>query len=153
MLGKILRIDPLDPALTNARNGAVSANGKYRVPSSNPFVGGAGLGEIYAYGFRNPFRFSFDPTTDKPIVADVGQNNVEEVDVVEAGKNYGWRRKEGTFLFNATDGTVSPDNTLDPTLVDPIAEYSHQDGIAILGGSFIAAQRCRRSSASTSSPI
>ncbi|MBA2744014.1 MAG: PQQ-dependent sugar dehydrogenase, partial [Chthoniobacterales bacterium] len=92
VLGKILRIDPLNPALTSASNGAASANGKYRVPSSNPFVGKPGVDEIYAYGFRNPFRFSFDPATDKMIVGDVGQNNVEEIDVVQAGKNYGWNK-------------------------------------------------------------
>lgn len=134
VLGKLLRIDPLNPALTTSARGAVSANGKYRVPSSNPFVGGPGLDEIYAYGFRNPFRFSFDPPSDKLIVGDVGQNNVEEIDVVQAGKNYGWNKKEGTFLFNPADGTVSPDPAPDPAFVDPIAEYSHQDGTAVLGG-------------------
>lgn len=134
VLGKILRIDPLDPSLTTAANGAASANGKYRVPGSNPFVGATGVDEIYAYGFRNPFRFSFDPTTDKFIVGDVGQNNVEEIDVVEIGKNYGWHQKEGTFLFSPVDGTVSQDPAPNPAFVDPIAEYSHQDGIAVLGG-------------------
>jgi hypothetical protein len=134
VLGKILRIDPLAPALTPASNGAVSANGKYRVPASNPFATTAGVHEIYAYGFRNPFRFSFDPATDKLIVGDVGQNNVEEIDVVEAGKNYGWNKKEGTFLFNPANGTVSVDTSPNPALVNPIAEYSHQDGTAVIGG-------------------
>ena len=134
VLGKILRIDPLDPAVTSADRGSVSANGRYRVPASNPFVGEAGVPEIYAYGFRNPFRFSFDRVTDKLIVGDVGQNTAEEIDVVEAGKNYGWHRKEGTFLFNPADGSVSPDPSPDPSLVDPIAEYGHQDGTAVLGG-------------------
>ena len=134
VLGKILRIDPLDPTVTNASSGAVSANGKYRVPNSNPFVGKAGVDEIYSYGFRNPFRFSFDELTDKFIVADVGQNNVEEIDVVEAGKNYGWNRKEGSFLFNPADGSVSPDPSPDASLIDPIAEYGHQDGTAVMGG-------------------
>lgn len=134
VLGKILRIDPVDPALTSTSNGAASANGKYRVPATNPFVGAAGLDEIYAYGFRNPFRFTFETSSDSLIVGDVGQNNVEEVDIVEAGKNYGWNKKEGTFLFNPVDGTVTTDPAPNPEFVDPIAEYSHQDGTAVLGG-------------------
>ncbi len=134
MLGKILRIDPINPALTSASNGAASANGKYRVPSSNPFVGKPGVDEIYAYGFRNPFRFSFNPATDKMIVGDVGQNNVEEIDVVQAGKNYGWNKKEGSFLFNPANGSVSHDPAPNSALIDSIAEYSHRDGTAVIGG-------------------
>ena len=135
VLGKILRIDPLDPSLTSGSADPVSANGKYRVPASNPFAGSkTAVHEIYAYGLRNPFRFSFDAETDRLIVGDVGQNNVEEVDFVEAGKNYGWNLKEGTFLFNPDDGTVIPDPSPDPSLIDPILEYSHSDGIAVLGG-------------------
>jgi glucose/arabinose dehydrogenase len=138
VLGKILRIDPLDPALTSGSADAASANGKYRVPVSNPFVAtlqpANRVAEIYAYGLRNPFRFSFDAASDKFIVGDVGQNNIEEVDIVEAGKNYGWNKKEGTFLFNPADGTVSPDFYPDPSLINPIAEYSHADGQAVLGG-------------------
>ena len=73
--------------------------------------------EIYAYGLRNPFRFSFDaPTSDRFIVGDVGQNNIEEVDFVEAGKNYGWNDKEGTFLFDPNDGSVMPDPSPDPSV-------------------------------------
>ena len=107
-------------------------------PVSNPFVAtlqpANRVAEIYAYGLRNPFRFSFDAASDKFIVGDVGQNNIEEVDIVEAGKNYGWNKKEGTFLFNPADGTVSPDFYPDPSLINPIAEYSHADGEAVLGG-------------------
>jgi glucose/arabinose dehydrogenase len=138
VLGKILRIDPLAPSAQPASNDPVSGNGKYRIPASNPFIVTGGIPErvreIFAYGFRNPFRFSFDATTDKLIVADVGQNNVEEIDIVESGKNYGWNRKEGTFLFNPADGSVTADPSPDPALTNPAAEYSHDDGIAVLGG-------------------
>ena len=135
VLGKILRIDPLDPALTAGSGDPASANGNYRVPASNPFISsGTAVHEIYAYGLRNPFRFSFDAPTDRLIAGDVGQKNVEEVDFVEAGKNYGWNRKEGSFLFNPADASVSPDLSPDPTLIDPVLEYSHDDGSAIIGG-------------------
>lgn len=137
VLGKILRIDPLDPKV-NATADPVSANGKYRIPVSNPFVANPGIPErvreIYAFGLRNPFRFSFDAVTGNFVVADVGQNNVEEIDLVEAGKNYGWNKKEGTLLFNPSNGTVSPDPSPDPALTNPIAEYTHQDGSAVIGG-------------------
>jgi len=72
--------------------------------------------------------------TDKLIVADVGQDHIEEVDLVEPGKNYGWNKKEGTFLFNPANGNVTPDPSPNPALTNPVAEYSHDDGIAILGG-------------------
>jgi glucose/arabinose dehydrogenase len=137
VLGKLLRIDTLDPALTSSTGDPFSANCKYRVPISNPFVvttqPANRVAEIYALGFRNPFRFSSDPPSDKFVVADVGQDHVEEIDLVEAGKNYGWKRKEGTFLFNS-NGSVSPDPAPDPALTNPLAEYSHDDGIAVLGG-------------------
>ncbi len=135
VLGKILRIDPLDPALTGGSADPVSANGKYRVPASNPFIAsGTSVHEIYAYGLRNPFRFSFDAPTGRLIVGDVGQNNIEEVDFVESGKNYGWSRKEGSFLFNRIDGSITPDPNPDPALTDPVLQYSHADGVAIIGG-------------------
>jgi glucose/arabinose dehydrogenase len=134
VLGKILRIDPLAPALTPGSADAVSANGKYRVPRTNPFVGRAGVDEIFAYGFRNPFRYSFDSTTDQLIVGDVGQNAVEEVDIVQLGKNYGWNRKEGSFLFDPANGSISPDPNPNPALINPVAEYSHADGTAVIGG-------------------
>ena len=105
------------------------------MPASNPFISsGTAVHEIYAYGLRNPFRFSFDASTDRLIVGDVGQNNIEEVDFVEAGKNYGWNRKEGSFLFDPSNGTVTPDPSPDPALTDPVLEYSHEDGAAIIGG-------------------
>src|SRR5437867_312572 len=135
VLGKLLRIDPLDPALTMGSPDPISANGKYRIPRTNPFLAQPrAVHEIFAYGLRNPFRFSFDPTLDQLIIGDVGQNNIEEIDLGVAGSNYGWNKKEGTFLFNPVDGTIAPDPNPDPGLVNPVAEYSHFDGIAVIGG-------------------
>ena len=136
VLGKILRIDPL---------GRNAANGKYGIPADNPFVNRQGADEIFAYGFRNPFRMSFDPL-GRLIVGDVGQNQIEEVDVVTAGGNYGWRIKEGTFLFDTggpdAPGFVHADSPgLPAGLIDPIAQYDHADGagappsrVAVIGG-------------------
>ena len=135
VLGKILRIDPLLPSLTVGSSDPISANGKYRVPASNPFVGQAGIvPELYIYGLRNPFRFSFDAPTDNLVIGDVGQNNIEEIDIGTAGANYGWNKKEGTLLFDPSSGTVANDPSPDPNLTNPIAQYSHTDGSAVLGG-------------------
>jgi plastocyanin/glucose/arabinose dehydrogenase len=135
VLGKVLRIDPLDPSLTTGSADAVSANGKYRVPHTNPFVGMTGaVAEIYAYGLRNPYRFSFDATLDQLIIGDVGQNNVEEFDLGASGKNYGWNKKEGSYLFNPANGSISTDPAPDSSLTEPVGEYSHTDGSAIIGG-------------------
>ncbi len=130
VLGKILRIDPL---------GTNSANGQYGIPADNPFLGQAGVvPEIFALGFRNPFRFSFDMLTGQLLTGDVGQNDIEEVDVVMAGGNYGWRIKEGTFLFDPNGGGpgfVSANSPGQPAgLIDPIAQYDHDEGLAIIGG-------------------
>ena len=122
VLGKVLRIDP---------HGSNSANGQYGIPAGNPFVGAPGADEIWAYGFRNPYRFSFDKS-GRLLVADVGQNDIEEVDDVRAGGNYGWPVKEGTFLFdqgdltNPNDGSVTANSPGAPAgLSDPIAQYDH----------------------------
>lgn len=129
ILGKIIRIDV---------NGNNSANGQYGIPGDNPFVGTAGLDEIYAYGFRNPFRFSFDSQTGQMYVADVGQNDIEEVNIVTVGGNYGWRFKEGSFFFSFNGlnaGYVSNiPQDVPAGLIDPIAEYDHDEGLAIIGG-------------------
>jgi glucose/arabinose dehydrogenase len=130
VLGKILRIDP---------TGSDSANGSYGIPEDNPFVDDpAFVPEIWAYGFRNPFRFSFDSATGSLLVADVGQNDIEEVDVVTGGGNFGWRVKEGSFLFDPNGdepGFVTAHRPGEPAgLIDPIAEYDHDEGIAVVGG-------------------
>jgi glucose/arabinose dehydrogenase len=94
LMGNILRIDV---------NG--SANGKnYSIPPDNPFVGKPGLDEIYAYGFRNPYRFSFDKRgSQRLLVGDAGQSRYEEISVVTKGGNYGWNVKEGNECFNAAN--------------------------------------------------
>lgn len=130
ILGSIIRIDP---------TGSNSANRRYGIPADNPFLMEAGfLPEIYAYGFRNPFRFSFDTATGKLWAGDVGQNHIEEIDVVKAGRNYGWGVKEGSFLFDPNgegDGFVTERSLGSPAgLSDPIAQYDHDDGIAVIGG-------------------
>jgi glucose/arabinose dehydrogenase len=133
--GSILRIDPLDPMTTTGSLDAIGLNGQYRVPADNPFVGVDGVDEIYAYGFRNPWRFSFHPDTGDLIVGDVGQNEIEEIDIVHAGGNYGWNLKEGTFRFDSATGTVNDDMTALPAgLIDPAAQYDHDDGITVIGG-------------------
>ena len=139
--GKMLRIDPLLPSLTAGSPNPISANGQYRIPESNPFDAPGQVPEIYAYGFRNPYRFSFDRANGQLILADVGQRNIEEINRIELGGNYGWAIKEGDFLFNRTDGTVGARSPGVPAgLIDPISgplgtlEYDHSDGISITGG-------------------
>jgi glucose/arabinose dehydrogenase len=131
LLGKILRIDPL---------GSNGPGGQYGIPASNPFVGvGGGVREeIYAFGMRNPWRFSFDPPTGRQFCADVGQGKVEEIDLITSGGNFGWRVKEGTFDFDAT----APNGGL--PFISPIAQYEHPGlapslglpaiGISVTGG-------------------
>jgi glucose/arabinose dehydrogenase len=131
--GSILRIDPLAPELTTDSRDAVSANGAYRIPWDNYFVGIDGIDEIYAYGFRNPFRFSFDRLSGMFIVADVGQDHVEEINIVRKGLNYGWHIKEGDFLFDPEGRNIGLPFE-DPSLTDPVAQYDHDDGISIIGG-------------------
>ena len=130
-LGTILRIDPL---------GTDSANGQYGIPTDNPFVAADDerLDEIFAYGFRNPYRFSFDRETGDLVAADVGQNEVEEIDVVVSGGNYGWNYKEGSFFFDPNGnarGFIAEDPGGLPTdLIDPIAEYDRSEGHSVTGG-------------------
>jgi glucose/arabinose dehydrogenase len=144
-LGKMLRIDPLNPTLNPASADPISANGQYRIPTTNPFQAAGQVPEIFAYGFRNPYRYAFDTLTGDLIVADVGQNTIEEIDRVTIGGNYGWAIKEGDFLFDRTTGSVGPaPGNRSPGapagLIDPISgplgtlEYDHGDGISITGG-------------------
>jgi len=117
LLGKILRINV--DLLSQGRN--------YSIPPDNLFFGNA-LGykeEIYAYGFRNPWRFSFDSPTGRLWVADVGQDQREEIDLVEKGKNYGWNIMEGTLTYSSGSQVG---------LELPLWEYSHAEGIAVIGG-------------------
>lgn len=138
VMGKLLRLDPLDPATTPQSKDPVSANGKYRTPADNPFDGKNGLREIYAYGLRNIWRFCFDDRpggTGKIIAGDVGQNQIEELDDIVKGGNYGWNLKEGSFRFDPGDASVHRDTQgLPKDLIDPVAEYDHGQGPCIIGG-------------------
>lgn len=126
LLGKILRLDVSVPDS--------HATG-YRIPTDNPYAGGGGRPEIWSLGLRNPWRFSFDDAarggTGAMIIADVGQSQYEEVDYEprgRAGRNYGWRNREG-----AHDNVTSRPPAFLP-LIDPIYEYTHRDGQSITGG-------------------
>lgn len=146
--GSVLRIDPF---------GNNSANGKYGIPADNPFVNDEeALDEIFFYGLRNPFRFSFGrdaqgQKTSQIIIADTGQDHLEEVNLVDtttaAGAHFGWNVKEGSFIFDAGPPpspqgefrigatAYSPGNPLG--LTDPIVEYDHGpngEGTAVIGG-------------------
>lgn len=96
--GKVLRIDPI---VANTTNSSLSTNGQYRIPNSNPFRDGAGgnVDELYAYGFRNPWKMNFDYRDGgdgRLYLGNVGQHHREEIDVIESGKNYGWGYMEGS---------------------------------------------------------
>ena len=117
LLGKILRID-ID------RRGAETA---YGIPLDNPFMNMDGVRpEIWAFGFRNPWQLTFDSQTGTLWMADVGQDLQEEINLVEKGGNYGWRRREGSYPF----GNIPADLTT----IDPLWEYDHQVGKSITGG-------------------
>jgi len=135
IFGKILRIDPL------GNNGP---GGQYGIPANNPFVGAGGgvREEIFTFGMRNPWRFTFDDGpggTNRMFEGDVGQDQVEEVNILTSGGNYGWRLKEGTFDHDST----APN--LNPPLLSPIGQYAHigvtvgspalpQIGCSVIGG-------------------
>ncbi len=136
LLGSILRID-------------VDSGSPYGIPPDNPFAGTPGLDEVWAYGFRNPYRMSFDSGGDHQLfVGDVGQLRWEEVSIASAGGNYGWNVKEATHCFDAESPNQEPPTcpdvvgpghprTGDP-LLDPIIEYPQArlggPGVAVVGG-------------------
>jgi glucose/arabinose dehydrogenase len=132
LLGKIVRINPLP------------ANGQpYTVPSANPFVGKNGRDEIYSYGLRNPFRFSFDRKTGRIAIGDVGQDQYEEIDYTTLaganGANFGWPQFEGFTEIDPGRPALGPP-------VDPIFAYPHGDpgggaafGCAVIGGYVVRA--------------
>ncbi len=119
-LGKMLRINVNPPFATGK---------EYGIPADNPFVAGGGLPEIFAYGLRNPWRFSFEPVTNRLFVADVGQDSWEEIDILQKGGNFGWNVMEGMHCY--PPGTATCDMT---NKILPIFEYSHSDGVAVIGG-------------------
>jgi len=130
--GKILRIDPL---------GKNSANGRYGIPASNPFVNDGKddtLGEIYAYGVRNPQRLFWDSKTGRMYMSDIGQNIVEEISPVTAGANLGWNDWEGSYRY--VERLVSTEKPRsDPSVTYPVAEFGQIDPLlqrqaAAIGG-------------------
>jgi len=130
-LGTIIRIDP-DP--NSAGNSTLSGNGQYRIPNDNPWASDNDsdpntFGEIYAYGFRNPHRMSWDPVTETMFAMDIGEDIAEEVNIINSGDNYGWSDREGTFLVG---GGALPAG--DSGFTYPVAQYDHNEGHAIAGG-------------------
>jgi glucose/arabinose dehydrogenase len=117
LLGKMLRID-VDHTSTGRQ---------YAIPTDNPFASGS-FPEIWAYGFRNPWRFSFDSASGRLFVGDVGQDLFEEVDIVQRGGNFGWNTMEGLHCFNPATGCNMTGLTL------PIIEYDHSEGETVIGG-------------------
>ncbi|OOG77106.1 sorbosone dehydrogenase family protein [Algoriphagus sp. A40] len=120
LLGSILRID------IDKQQGSL----KYAIPADNPFAGNSEgfREEIYAYGLRNPWRFSFDSKTRELWTGDVGQNAYEEIDIIKKGGNYGWNTMEGTHCFKPSSGC----NTAG--LEVPVFEYGRSEGVSITGG-------------------
>ena len=126
--GKVLRLD-------------VDGADPYAIPPDNPFADGGGAPEIYAYGFRNPWRLSWEPDGERRLlVSDVGYGRYEEIDVVERGGNYGWRIREGAHCLDV-ESPLAPLASCPPAgdngdpLVDPALEYTHaQIGLAVIGG-------------------
>jgi glucose/arabinose dehydrogenase len=139
-LGKILRID-------------VDSGTPYAIPPDNPFVGGPGLDEIFAYGLRNPYRFAFDsrPGGDGKLwLADVGQNQFEEIDHVVRGGNFGWVIREGKHCFDPFAPNVPPASCATTgaggePLIDPIVDYSHAEGGISITGGFVYRGPCQSS--------
>jgi glucose/arabinose dehydrogenase len=129
LFGKLLRIDP-----------AGADPGEYSIPADNPFAGSApGADEIYAYGLRNPYRFSFDRLTGDLTIGDVGQSSREEIDFVPRGggrgANFGWNCMEGTQPYAGAAPSCTP---LPPNLVPPVLEYANPSpGSAAVNGGYV----------------
>ena len=145
--GKLFRIDPL---------GRNSRNGKYGIPRSNPFVAtprpGA-LGEIYAYGLRNPQGLGWDPANGNLFYTDIGQNFIEEIGILTPGADLGWNVWEGSYRFSRAAGVDTADYRKDPAVTYPVAEWRHTDplfqastainGVYVVRGNSIPALRNR----------
>ena len=144
LVGALLRIDPRSSSVSRGAKGV----GDYTVPPINKFAADGNpdtLGEIYAFGFRNPHRFSWDLADGTLFVSDIGMSNVEEINIVREGGNYGWMKREGIFEAGVQrqGGTLGqvfelPANILDGSVKDeftyPVAMYDHGEGVAITGG-------------------
>jgi glucose/arabinose dehydrogenase len=132
VLGTILRIDP---------TGTDGVNGRYGIPTDNPWVGDGDpstLGEIWAFGFRNPHRFSWDTGGEGTmLIGEIGEANIEEINVGIAGADYGFPRHEGTFAFDPTRPAsvfARRDDRGTTAVTDPVAQYDHDEGSAVTGG-------------------
>jgi hypothetical protein len=144
VVGAILRFDPRSPSVSKGVKGL----GDYTIPSSNRFAADGDtktLGEIYAYGFRNTHRLSWDLTDGTLFGSDIGMNHIEEINIVRNGQNYGWMKREGIFENGITrpGGALNqlfqlPAEVLNGTKKDeftyPVAMYDHNDGQAVTGG-------------------
>jgi hypothetical protein len=144
VIGCILRFDPRSPSASGGMKGL----GDYTIPAINRFAADGDpktLGEIFAYGFRNAHRLSWDLTDGTMFASDIGMNNIEEVNIIHEGRNYGWMKREGLF----ENGVTRPGGTLDQLfplpaeILDgrtkeefayPVAMYAHRDGQAVTGG-------------------
>ena len=131
-LGKMLRIDPLEPG----------TGGAYSVPDTNPFVDvGDILGEIWAWGLRNPHRFSWDALAPgRMYISDIGQAYIEEINLGESGANYGWSEREGTFLIEHEDESALFTLPLDDLLFGftyPVVQYDHDEGDKAITGGYV----------------
>ena len=144
VIGAILRIDPRSPSVSGGMKGL----GDYTIPAVNKFAADGDpntLGEIYAYGFRNAHRLSWDLADGTMFASDIGMNHIEEINIVREGENYGWMRREGFFENGVTrpGGALRelfplPAEVLDGRKKDeftyPVAIYDHNDGQAVTGG-------------------
>ena len=144
LIGAILRIDPRSPSVSGGMKGL----GDYTIPPGNRFAADGDpktLGEIYAYGFRNAHRLSWDLTDGTMFASDIGMNHIEEINIVRNGENYGWMKREGYFENGVTrpGGALNqlfplPADVLDGRTKDgftyPVAIYDHNDGQSVTGG-------------------
>ena len=144
VIGAILRIDPRSPSASGGMKGL----GDYTIPPTNKFAADGDpktLGEIYAYGFRNAHRLSWDLTDGTMFASDIGMNNIEEINIVHNGNNYGWMKREGLFENGVTrpGGALNqlfplPADVLDGRVKDeftyPVAMYDHDEGQSVTGG-------------------
>ena len=136
--GSILRVDPFGRSTPEN-----PTNGEYGIPLDNPFAGSP-LGhalEIWAYGFRNPHRFSWDTRRrGAMLISDIGQSLIEEIDIGGRGANYGWSEREGSFVLDPLEPSVAlplPRHDYFLGFTYPVAQYDHDEGFAIIGG-FVA---------------
>ncbi|MDX2029083.1 MAG: PQQ-dependent sugar dehydrogenase [Blastocatellia bacterium] len=122
LLGKMLRID------VNSTSGSL----QYAIPPSNPYVNQTGADEIYAVGLRNPWRWSFDRGTGELYAGDVGQGQVEEIDIITLGGNYGWRVLEGTRCTN-----LGPASCSNAAFIPPVVQYNQTQGRCSITGGYV----------------